>query len=161
MHRNLSAPRYNLSASEGKDAALCDRTARRSGRSWNNQPCSHPIQSCISHRREDAIVIGDDRRGEEVPRRSGPSLSCHPRSLGLFPPSIVPNLLSFRLSSLLSPICCLHFAATQDGWVDGWRPAAMDRLTSGGWISCLLYGIWKAALLYLPPSIDDYEHGRV
>ena len=47
---NSSAPRYDLSASESKDAALCDRTARRSGRSWNNQPCSYPIQSCISHR---------------------------------------------------------------------------------------------------------------
>ena len=86
-----------------------------------------------------------ERRGEEVPRRSGASISCLPHSLGLFPPSIVPNLLSFRLSSLLS---AAFTSLRVDGWMDGWMEACSDRPTNFGGMDLLPHGIWKAA----PPS---------
>ena len=71
-------------------------------------------------------------RGEEVPRRPGPSLACLPRSLGLFPPSIVPNLLSFRLSSLLSAA----FTSLRPK-MGGWMEARSDRPPNCGGMDLL------------------------
>ena len=69
----------------------------------------------IEDREDDIVIIEDERRGGSQEARSLPSMSPSlARSL-----SSIYRAYSALLPSLLSPICCLHFAATQDGWMDG------------------------------------------
>ncbi len=70
-----------------------------------------------------------ERRGEEVPRRPGPSSLA--RSVSFL------HLSCLICSPSISPLFYLLPSLRCDPRrVDGWRPAAIDRLTAGEWISC-------------------------
>ena len=125
---------------------------------------SNPTYRIVKEDREDDIVIGDEWRGEEVPRRPGASISCLPRSFlhisclicSPFRPSLPPSV-SLHLSHLLCSLSVLPsllsislsaFTSLRPH-MDGSPPASIDGPEYD-----------RPPSLYLPPSIDAYEHGR-